>query len=143
MVKVIQMFQLLFFHLMILTQLPASLYFFLLEIKLTLFQFLPNWPSLGVASDLVVHTTANQRTIDIFIDYNFSRNVGQIFFFMVLLIPFWLIFLFLSNKRIVEHKKWHELFEIISNRRFKFMVINDVASVLYIPILIFGFYQFQ
>ena len=57
--------------------------------------------------------------------------------------PFWLIFLILSNKRVVEHKKWHNLLELISNRRFGFMIINDIASVLYIPILVFGFYQFQ
>ena len=143
MVKVVQMVQLIFFHVLISSQLPASLYFYLLEFKLSLFQFLPNWPGLAIVDDLTIHATSNQKTIDIFLDYNFSRNVGQIFFFIVFLIPFWLIFLILSNRRVVEHKKWNTFFSLISHRRFRFMILNDIASVLYLPVLIFGFYQFQ
>jgi hypothetical protein len=143
MVKVIQWMQILCFHAIILTQIPASLFFYLLELKLALFQFLPNWPSQGIASDLTIHTTSNQKTMDVFLDYNFSRNVGQIFLFLVIFSPLWFLFLILSNRRVVDHKLWNSILTTISNHRFKLMVVNDICSVFYVPILWFGFYQMQ
>lgn len=55
----------------------------------------------------------------------------------------WAIFMILSNKRVIENKIWQKAFETVSNQRFGFSVINDVFSIFYVPILWFGFSQFQ
>lgn len=143
MVKPIQMLQVMFFHCVTTSPMSASLYFFLLELKPSLLQFLPNWLSLPLSRDLTLHKTSTQKTIDVFIDYNFFRNVGQIVFMIIIAFGLWALFMILSNRRIIEHKTWHNFLESVSVRRFRFSLLNDIISVFYVPIVWFGFNQFQ
>lgn len=77
------------------------MYFFILELKLSLLQFLPNWVAIPLAKDITLHKTSTQKTIDIFVDYNFFRNVGHVFFYIVIAVGLWALFMVLSNRRIV------------------------------------------
>ncbi len=141
--KPLQFVQIMFFHAIIDVNIPASLYYYFLELKLSIFQFLPNWFSANFSSEITLHWSSSQKTIDIFTDFNFLRNQGQIFIQIVILAFMWALFMILSNKRVIEHKIWHSILETISHRRYKLMVINDVISLFYVPILWFGFSQMQ
>ncbi len=77
------------------------------------------------------------------VDYNFLRHMGVIFFFMIIFACMWTVFFFLSNKRVITNKTWHGMFEDAFKRRFKFMAVNDVFSLLYVPIIWFGLSQFK
>lgn len=109
-VKPIQMLQLLFFHCVTSVSFPASFYFYFLQIKSSLLQFLPNWPKSSIPSDVTLHATSTQRTIDVFVDYNFFRNVGHIFFMIVVAIGLWGIFFLLSRPKIVTNPLWQKMF---------------------------------
>ena len=104
MMKPIQLIQLLFLHCLTTSPIPASLFFYLIDLKLSLLQFLPNWLSIPIPKDVTLHESSTQKTIDIFVDYNFIRNVGQILLPIIVAFSFWLIFFILSNKRVVSHK---------------------------------------
>ena len=86
---------------------------------------------------------APQKIIDTFVDYNFLRHLGQIFFFIIVFTGIWLLFLFLSNKRLISNKTWHGMFEDVFKRRLKFKAVNDVLSLFYVPLIWFGFSQLQ
>lgn len=101
MVKPVQMLQIIFFHCVTTAPMSASLYFFLLELKPALLQFLPNLLSGPLAKDITLHATSTQKTIDVFVDYNFFRNVGQILFMVLIFFFLWALFMILSNRRIV------------------------------------------
>lgn len=101
MVKPVQMLQILFFHCVTTAPMSASMYFFLLELKPSLLQFLPNWLSIPITKDITLYATSTQKTIDVFVDYNFFRNVGHIAFLIVIAFGFWALFMVLSNRRIV------------------------------------------
>lgn len=143
MVKPIQMLQIMFFHCICEVSMSASFFFFLLELKPALLQFLPNWMALPLAKDITLHSKSSQKTIDVFVDFNFFRNVGHIVFMIVVAFGLWALFIILSNRRIVENKTWHNFLEMVSIKRFRFSLINDILSVLYVPILWFGLNQFQ
>ena len=104
MIKPLQFLQLLFFHCLTLSPIPASLFFYLAEFKASLLQFLPNWLSIPIAKDVTLHEDSTQKTIDLFVDYNFVRNVGHIIFAVVIYFGFWIVFFILSNKRVVWHR---------------------------------------
>ena len=142
-VRVIQMLQLLFFHALISAPIPAGMFFFLRELRYSLLQFLPNWLKSPIPSDITIYKDTNQKMIDLFVDYNFFRNVGQILFPTIILVGLFAIFMILSNRKVIEHKIWQKMFQIISIQRFRFSIINDIMGVFYLPILVFGFYQFQ
>jgi len=81
------------------------------------------------------------KIVDIFVDFVFLRNLGQIFVFIVIFACFWAIFMLLGNKRLIPHKIWQPFFASISDKRYGLMVINDVLSLFYLPILFFSFMQ--
>jgi len=142
MVRPLQILQLLFLHCLINVQVPANLYYFLLQLQPSTFGFIINWFSKYLPVVAVYYDTP-QKIADVFIDYVFLRNVGQIFVLIVILGVFWFIFLILGNKRILPHKIWHRFLEEVSQKRYQLMVINDVITLFYLPILYFGFMQLQ
>jgi hypothetical protein len=71
---------------------------------------MPNYFRNSISQNEVLHKTYSQKIIDTIIDYDFLRNIGQIFFFISIFGCLWLIFLFLSNKRLISHKVWHNMF---------------------------------
>lgn len=103
---------------------------------------MPNFFSSYLSPSKSYHP-ASQKVIDIFVDFNFLRHVGQIFFFIVVFGVIWLIFLFLSNKRLISNKIWHGMFEDVFKRRFKFKALNDVLSLFYVPLIWFGLSQLK
>jgi hypothetical protein len=71
---------------------------------------MPNYFRESIPQNQVMHITSSQKIIDTLVDYDFLRNIGQIFFFMSMFGTLWLIFFFLSNKRLISHKVWHNMF---------------------------------
>ena len=71
------------------------------------------------------------------------RHVGVIFFFIIIFACMWAVFFFLSNKRLITNKTWHGMFDDVFKRRFKFMAVNDVFGLFYVPIVWFGLSQFK
>ena len=65
------------------------------------------------------------------------------FVVMVIYASFWFVFLMLGNKRLVSHKVWHGFFSGVSEKRFQWMVVNDVMGLFYVPVTYFGFWQFR
>jgi len=97
MVQPIQFMQVLFFHSMINVQVPANIYYFLLELKLSVFDFVTNWFS-PYFDDKSVYWDTSIKLANIFVDYIFLRNLGQIFVFIAIFAILWLIFAILSRK---------------------------------------------
>jgi len=108
-VKSIQIIQLALFHATINSPIPPVLYYYLVEFKRSLFEFMPNFFSSFLSPNKSYHP-ASQKVIDIFVDFNFLRHVGQIFFFIIVFAVLWVILLFLSNKRLISNKTWHGMF---------------------------------
>jgi hypothetical protein len=142
MVRPLQMLQLLFLHCMVNSPVSANIYYLLAGLQNSTLLFINNWfsgsfpnPSPYYTVPLVIASTCT--------DYIFLRNVGQIFILIIILACFWLLFLVLGNKRIVTHKVWHSFLAEVSQKRYQFMVVNDVLSLFYLPILYFGFLQLQ
>jgi hypothetical protein len=104
--------------------------------------FVVNWFK-GYFPGKAVYYDTPQKIVDVFVDYVFLRNVGQIFVLIVILGSLWFVFLLLENKRIVSHKIWHKFLEEVSQKRYQLMVVNDVITLFYLPILYFGFLQLQ
>lgn len=141
MIKVIQFMQLLAFHAFVDIDIPANLYYFLLQTKLSLLQFLPNWLAIPLPTD-TYYFSSPLKIIDAFTDFAFLRNTGQIIFLFVLMIPFVIIFVLLRNPRCyTEWKIFRNLCEQISVNRFTWMVMHDIVSIMYLPILWFAFMQ--
>jgi magnesium-transporting ATPase (P-type) len=140
MVRPLQVLQIYFLHCLASVGVPANLYYFLLQLKLSLLPFLDNWfsPYLPVKS---LYYDTPPKLGDVFVDYVFLRNLGQIFLLMVVLACFWFVFLILGNKRVVSHKVWHSFLSEVSQKRYGVMVYNDVLSLFYLPILYFAFMQ--
>ena len=141
-VRPLQMLQLLFLHCLINAPVPANLYYFLSALRPSTLNFITNWfrnafPSLSPYYDVPL------KIADTCTDYIFLRNLGQIFTMIVVLVPFWLLFLLLGNKRIVTHKVWHSFLSEVSQKRYQFMVLNDVLSLFYVPLTYFAFLQLQ
>lgn len=118
------------------------MYYYFIEFKRALFGFLPNFFSKFLDPNKSYHP-GSQKVVDMFQDYNFLRNVGQIFFFLIVFAIMWFIFSILSNRRLISHKTWNSMFDDVFKRRFKYMAINDVFSLFYVPILWFAFNQFK
>lgn len=101
MIKPLQMLQIMFFHALVTVPMPANLFFYLVKLRLSLLQFLPNWLSGPIPKDISLYSNATQKTIDVFIDYNWFRNVGQILFMIVIFFGFFAVFKIASNKRVI------------------------------------------
>lgn len=142
MVLLLQFLQIFALHAVIEVSVPANIYFYMFELKPALLQFLPNWLSIPLSTSKI-HLNTPLKVIDVFFDYNFIRNVGHFIFPFVILIPLWLLFGLLSNRRLVENKNWLSFWTGISVNRYRLMILNDVLSVFYVPLLWFGFMQFQ
>lgn len=82
-----------------------------------------------------------QKVADTFIDEIFLRNLGPFFPVAVVFACFWFFFLTLSSKFVMRHKIWQGFFQEISRKRFQLMLINDIFSLFYFPILYFAFMQ--
>lgn len=106
MVRPLQVLQIYFLHCLASVGVPANLYYFLLQLKLSLLPFLENWFSPYLPEKSLYYDTP-PKVGDVFVDYIFLRNVGQIFLLVVVLACFWFVFLILGNKRVVQHKVWH------------------------------------
>jgi hypothetical protein len=141
-VKPIQLIQIALFHSFIDSPIPPSVFYYLAEFKRTIFYFLPNFFSKFIDAETSYHSSS-QKVVDLLVDYNFLRYMGVIFFFLIIFACMWVLFFFLSNRRLITHKTWHSMFEDVFKRRFKFMAINDVFSLFYVPILWFGLSQFK
>lgn len=103
---------------------------------------MPNFFSSFLSPNKSYHP-ASQKVIDIFVDFNFLRHVGQIFFFIIVFAILWVILLFFSNKRLISHKIWHGMFDDVFKRRLKFRAINDILSLFYVPLIWFGLSQLK
>lgn len=141
-IKPLQLIQLALFHATINSPIPPSFYFYLIEFKRSLFSFMPNFFSSFLQESKTYHPSS-QKMVDIFVDYNFLRHLGQIFIFLIVFSIIWFIWLMLSNKRLISHKTWHSMFDDVFKRRFKFMALNDVFALFYVPILYFSLNQFK
>lgn len=95
---------------MISTSIPASLYYYLVELKVSLLKFMPNYFKNSISQTEIYHSNSSQKIIDTIVDYDFLRNIGQIYFFVSFFGALWVIFFFLSNKRLISHKVWHNMF---------------------------------
>jgi len=111
-------------------------------LKKSILQFTPNFFESKLEPNTVYHKSP-QKIIDMFTDYDFLRNMGQLFFFIIVFTCMWLVFLFLSNKKLISHKLWFNMFDDVFKRRFKFMALNDVFSLFFVPIVWFALWQFQ
>ena len=140
-IKPLQFIQLALLHATLNIVIPPSLHFYLIEFKRSLISFVPNIFGSRLEPDKVYHASS-LKVIDIFTDYDFLRHLGQIFFFLAVFAVMWLIFCLLSNKRLISDKLWHHMFDDIFKRRFKFMAINDIFSLFYVPIMWFTISQF-
>lgn len=109
--------------------------------KNTILQFLPNWFTPTMPS-YPLHPTSTQRTKDIFTDFNFLRNMGHIFFIIVIVIGIWAIFFIVSRGWVRGDEGWRGVLEDLSKKRFRFWILNDVIQLVYVPVLWFGFSQF-
>jgi len=59
------------------------------------------------------------------------------------MLGFVVLFLLLGNNRMVKQKIWQGWFEAVSEKRFRFMVVNDVFGLFGLPLFYFGFMQFK
>jgi hypothetical protein len=109
-VRPLQILQLLFLHCLINVQVPANLYYLLVQLKPSLLGFVKNWFSAYFPTTAAYYDTP-QKIVDVFTDYIFVRNVGQVFTLMVVLGTFWFVFLLLGNRRVITHKIWHKFLE--------------------------------
>lgn len=104
--------------------------------------FTPNFFLSSLNPETTYHRSP-QKIVDMLVDYDFLRNLGQIFFFIILFAGMWLILLFLSSKKLISNKLWFNLLDDTFKRRFKFMAINDVISLFVVPIVWFAIWQFK
>ena len=142
MIRPLQMLQMLFLHCLIDSPAPANMYYLLQTLRLSTLNFVTNWFS-GMFPSTIVYYDTPTKIYDTCIDYIFLRNVGQIFTLIVVMAVFAFIFLILSNKRIMCNKVWHSFFSEVSEKRFRWMALNDILSLFYVPITYFGFWQFH
>lgn len=141
-IKSIQFLQLALLHATLNINIPPILAYYLYELRKAILSFLPNFFKGQILPNKVYHH-APQKIIDLFVDYDFLRNMGQIFFFIIMFSGMWMVFLFLSSKKLISNKLWFNMFEDIFKRRFKFMALNDILSLFIVPILWFGLWQFK
>jgi len=121
---------------------PPLIYYYLLEFKRSLMGFMPNFFAGYLEAGKAYHSVP-LKVIDAFVDADFLRNVGQVLFWVCVFACVWIAFAVLSNKRLVSDKLWHNMFDDVFKRRFKFMAVNDVISLFYVPIVWFAFTQFK
>ena len=140
MVRPLQMLQILLFHCLIAAGIPANLYYFLFQAKESTFDFVQNWFKGNLPAASPYYDTP-LKVADVFVDEVFLRHMGQLFVLAVILGCFWFVFLILGNKRIMTHKIWQGFFEKVSQKRYQLMVLNDVFSLFYFPLLYFAFMQ--
>lgn len=141
-IRPLQFLQLIFLHCLIDSPVPANIYYLLVNLRSSTLHFITNWFTSSFPSSSAYYDTP-LKIQDTCTDYLFLRNVGQIFVIVVVAICFWFVFLLLGNKKVVSHKVWHSFFNEVSEKRFKFMLINDILSFFYLPITYFGFWQFK
>ena len=141
-IRPLQMLQLLFLHSLVDSPVSANIFYLLINLRISTLNFVTNW-----FGDSFPATTTYYDTPllikDVCTDYIFLRNVGQIFVVMVIYASFWFVFLMLGNKRLISHKIWHSFLNEVSEKRFQWMVVNDVMSLFYVPVTYFGFWQFK
>ena len=140
MVRPLQVLQLFFLHSLINAPVSANIYYLLAGLKISTLNFITNWfgssfpsPSPYYDVPLIIKNAL--------VDYIFLRNVGQILVMIVVALCFWFVFLMLGNKRIMRHKIWFGFFNEVSEKRFQLMLINDIISLFFLPIMYFGFFQ--
>jgi len=51
------------------------------------------------------------------------------------------VFMILGSKHVVRHKVWLGFFQQVSRKRYQLMVLNDVLSVFFFPIIYFALMQ--
>lgn len=142
MVRPLQMLQLLFLHSLVDSPVSANIYYLLARLRISTLSFVTNWFA-GSFPNTTVYYDTPLKIDDTCIDYIFLRNVGQIFVVVVIYASFWFLFLLLGNKRLIGHKIWHSFLHEVSEKRFQWMVVNDIMSLFYVPITYFGFWQFR
>lgn len=81
------------------------------------------------------------KVVDAFVDEIFLRHLGQFFLVASVMGCFWFFFLSISSKFVLRHKIWQGFFQEISRKRYQLMVINDVFSLFYFPIIYFAMMQ--
>jgi hypothetical protein len=140
MIRPLQWLQILCFHCLIAVGAPPNIYYHLYQMKNSTLDFLTNWFESSLPNRSPYYSTP-QKVADTFIDEIFLRHLGPFFLVAAVFGCFWFFFLSISSKFVMRHKIWQGFFQEVSRKRFQLMLVNDIFSIFYFPILFFAMMQ--